>query len=54
MSTDTLAEEKRAVGEGVAMPEGSEDENVKLLDARKQSTFFFLLFFYRRMTIDAY
>jgi hypothetical protein len=44
MSTDTLAEEKRAAGEGVATPEGSEDENVKLLDARKQSTFFFLFF----------
>ncbi|KAJ8581102.1 hypothetical protein M405DRAFT_833096 [Rhizopogon salebrosus TDB-379] len=41
MSTDTLAEETRAAGEGVAMPEGSEDENVKLLDARKQIEFYF-------------
>ncbi|OJA15769.1 hypothetical protein AZE42_10620, partial [Rhizopogon vesiculosus] len=44
MSTEPVAaavEEKQAGGDGTAMSEGSEDENLKLQNARKQIEFYF-------------
>lgn len=45
MSVAASAEENRAAGDSTAaMPEGSEDENLKLQDARKQSASFSVMF----------